>query len=114
MFEKLTKRFSSKATENAIEGVKTTFNDRMEQYGDIIKIGLVLSVIIFGGRHLTKKSTPTLPDYSGLYSYRLPPGNGQPIIINNYYRDEYREANQYHGQESFNRKTEARKTPQKR
>ena len=51
MFERWTK----KATDNAVENVKKTFNDRIEENGDIIKFGLVLMVIILGGKHLTKR-----------------------------------------------------------
>ncbi len=84
MFEKWTKKVASKATDGAVEGVKESLNDKINQYGDIISIGLVLGVIIVGGRHLTK------PRHGNPQMY-IPaqiPGNGQaPIIVNNYYRE---------------------------
>ena len=114
MFEKITKRFSNKATEGAIEGVKKSFNDRLDQYGDIIEIGLVLMVIIFGGSHLTKKSTShhasPMIDHP---SYRLPSGNGQPIIINNYYQRANEEVQTYHGNQRHYGKTKTGKTDQR-
>ena len=91
MFEKWTRKVASRATDSAVEGMKTTLNDRIDQYGDIIKIGLVLSVIIFGGKHLTKREAPrysapppSYPNYPP-QQFRLPQGNGTPIVINNFY-----------------------------
>lgn len=103
MFEKLSKRFASKATDGAVEGVKETLNDKIDQYGDIIKIGLVLGVIILGTKHLTRQRPTT---YSMPYGY-LPLNTGypsyspydihrhvsthreydKPIVINNYYQE---------------------------
>ncbi len=84
MFEKWIKKSTNRAADSAIEGVKESLNDKIDKYGDIIQIGLVLSVIIFGGRHLTKKHEPYRSPVEDL-PYRLTGGNGQPIIINNYY-----------------------------
>ena len=74
VFDKWTK----KATENAIETTKETLNDKLETYSGIIKIGLTLSVIIFGSKkinqHMMKgaeQSPQALPQ--------------QPIIINQYF-----------------------------
>ncbi len=114
MFEKLSKHFTSKATEGAIESVKTSFNDRMDQYGDIIKIGLVLSVIIFGGKHLAKKASSPIVYPEDISPFRLPSGNGQPIVINNYYRQENKEVKPYYGKESHARQGTPRKNSQKR
>ena len=85
MFERWTKKISGKVTNAAAEEMKKSFNDRMEQYGDIIQIGLVLGVIIIGGKHLTRKNRNTAPEMSYIPA-KLPDGN-QPIIINNYYRE---------------------------
>jgi hypothetical protein len=88
MFEKWTKHFASKATDAGIEGVKETLNDKIDQYGDIIKMGLVLSVVIFGGRHLTKQYNY----YSNMpmqQPYGLP-SSGRPIVINNYYQEKHK------------------------
>jgi hypothetical protein len=113
MLERFTKRVSSKATEGAIESVKTTLNDRIDQYGDIIKIGLVLSVIIFGGKHLTKKSSRRISLYDDSPFY-LPAGSGQPIVINNYYQRETKEAVSYHGNQKHYEPPKTGKNPQKR
>lgn len=83
MFEKLTKKIAGRVTDTAADGMKKTFNDRIDQYGDIIQIGLVLGVIIIGGRHLTRKQRDPRESY---IPYRLPEG-GSPIVINNYYRE---------------------------
>ena len=87
MFEKVTKWFTSKATDTAIEGAKTSLNEKIDQYGDIIKVGLVLSIIIFGGRHITRRGRND--GYIAQGSELVRPQGGQPIIINNYY-PEYR------------------------
>lgn len=82
MFEKVMKRFGSKATDGAIEGAKESLNDRMDKYSDIIEIGLVIGVIAFGGNKLLghgKKQSAYLPagrNESGV--------SGAPIVINNY------------------------------
>lgn len=103
MFERWTK----KATDNAVENVKKTFNDRIEENGDIIKFGLVLMVIILGGKHLTKRDK-----HVNTYSeYGLPAGN-TPIIINNYYSREEREEIRY-GRRA-EEKTQSRKYSQER
>ena len=90
MFEKWTKRFANKATDGAVEGVKEALNDKIDRYGDIIQLGLVVAVIAFGGRHLTKKQEPP---HGYLYpqQLRIPSYSGQPIVINNYYHDPRRE-----------------------
>lgn len=84
MFDKLSRKFGSKAATNAVEGVKETLNDKLEDYSGIIKIGLVLAVIVFGGKHLIE---PKQRNTNPVYIPRLPANNGQPIIINNYYRE---------------------------
>ena len=93
MFEKLSKRFASKATDGAVEGVRETLNDKFDQYGDMIKIGLVFVVVALGGKHLTKKDKPAENHYpQPVEYYRLPSGN-QPIIVNNYYQSDYGQYN---------------------
>lgn len=77
MFEKFTKKVSAKATNQAVEGAKESLNDKLEQYSGIIKVGLVVGVIAFGGNKLFKGSDNSQRSY----------GNGQPIIINNYYQE---------------------------
>ena len=85
MFEKFTKKFASKATDNAVEGVKQTLNDRFNKYGDILVAGLAIGVIAVGSHHLMRQSRrnqmmqQTYLPYTG-YS-------GQPVIVNNYYRE---------------------------
>jgi len=84
MFEKIAKRFGSKTTEGAIEGVKESLNDRMDKYSDIIQIGLVVLVIGLGGNKLIghgrkqQQNAGYLPE---------PHVNGTPIVINNYYTE---------------------------
>ena len=81
MFEKMTKRFASKATDGAVEGVRETLNDKFNKYSDAIFPWLVLGVVVVGTRHLTKQHQQT-------YLPAQIPGNGQaPIIVNNYYRE---------------------------
>lgn len=82
MFEKLTKKVASKATDNAVEGVKQNLNDRITQYGDIIQIGLVLGIIMMGTHHFTKSGRHERRCLGESY---LP--SQQPIIVNNYYRE---------------------------
>lgn len=87
MFEKISKYFANRAADGAVEGVKTSLNEKFDQYGDIIRIGLVLSVIILGGRHITKSGS--MNRARGYDPARLPQA-GQPyppIVINNYYPD---------------------------
>lgn len=87
MFEKVTKYFASKATGGAIDGVKESLNDKINQYGDILNFGLVLSVIILGGQFITKHSDRRERRY-GAPVYipgNLPPGS-PPVVINNYYQ----------------------------
>ena len=79
MFEKITKYFANRAADNVVDGVSTSINEKFDQYGDIIRIGLVLGVIILGGRHITKRD-----NRNNGCAYINPPGS-QPIIINNYY-----------------------------
>ena len=86
MFEKITKWFTSKAADGAVEGFKTSFNEKVDQYGDIIRIGLVLGVIVIGSRHISKRNhnrNAYIPA-PGEPPLRLP-SPGQPIVINNYY-----------------------------
>ena len=85
MFEKISKHFGSKAADSAVEGVKETLNNKLEDYSGIIKIGLVLAVIIFGGNHLTKPKKEL--SEGPIFTPRLPSGAGQPIVINNFYRE---------------------------
>ena len=98
MFERWSKKTASKVTNSAVEGVKETLNDKIDQYGDIIKLGLVLGVVIFGGKHLTRKQKED--EFLDLMSPPLSVGYpqngyngyggryGQPIVINNYYQRE--------------------------
>lgn len=86
MFEKLTKKLAGKATDNAVEGVKKNINDRIDQYGDMIQIGLVIGVTVWGLRHLTKRSSSAYMPEESYIPCRLP-GGQQPIVINNYYRE---------------------------
>ena len=91
MFEKFTKKFTTKTTDT----IKKSFNDRIDEYGDIIQIGLVLSVIILGGRHLTKRNNRKNATY---YPEPMDFSSGQPIVINNYYGHE-REETRYERRE---------------
>ena len=88
MFEKISKHFGSKAADSAVEGVKETLNNKFEDYSGIIKIGLVLAVIIFGGNHLVKPKEDHLRN-EPVFTPKLP-GPGVPIIINNYYHEPWR------------------------
>lgn len=72
VFDKWTK----KATGNAIETAKETLNDKLETYSGIIKIGLTLSVIIFGSKKITQHHKAAQAPQA------LPQ---QPIIINQYF-----------------------------
>ena len=90
MFEKWTKKFASKATDNAIEGATQSLADKVNQYIDYILPGLALGVVILGSHRITKQRERKNPSY-------IPyAGSGQPITINNYYRereDSYYERN---------------------
>lgn len=79
MFEKWTKKVASKATDNAVEGVKETLNDKLETYSGIIKIGLTIGVIIFGSIKIN--------DHHANRVKKDSPSTQQPIIINNYITD---------------------------
>ncbi|MDT3386716.1 MAG: hypothetical protein LIR46_02980 [Bacteroidota bacterium] len=86
MFERF-KKIASKATDNAVEGVKKSLSDRFEKYGDIFFAGLAIGTIVIGSHHLMKSSMKNQPQY-----LPYPTGNGQqPIIINNYYYERERE-----------------------
>lgn len=79
MLEKWTKRFASKATDSALEGVTKTLNEKVGPHIDVIQIGLVFGVIALGTHIAKRKINPPVQAY-------LP--NGQPpIVINNYYRE---------------------------
>ena len=74
-------RWTKKATENAVGTVKETLNDKLETYSGIIKIGLTLSVIVFGSKKINQhihKGTQVPQALPGTYPQ-------QPIVINNYY-----------------------------
>lgn len=75
MFEKLTKRLTTKATDGAVESAKETLNDKLEHYSGIIKFGLTFGVIAFGSKVLTRKDQPQ----------QVYPSAQAPIVINNYY-----------------------------
>lgn len=101
MFEKITKYFSSKATNGAIDGVKETLNEKIDKYGDILNFGLVLSVIIIGGHFVAKQPRRRREYQSDFY---LPEGNrAAPIVINNYYHDNQRreERQRYYGEKRY-------------
>ena len=91
MFEKWTKKVSSKATDGAVEGIKETLNEKLDTYSGIIKIGLTIGVIIFGSikindHHNKRQAFGGNPGYSyGMQRYQDYPQ--QPIIINNYISD---------------------------
>lgn len=96
MFEKISKYFASKATGGAVDGVKQTLTEKFDQYGDILKIGLVASVVAFsviGGKHMTKKH-----DRNAYIPNHQYPGNS-PVIINNYYYDPNRMNQNYRREE---------------
>jgi hypothetical protein len=79
MLEKWTKRFASKATDSALEGVSKTLNEKVGPHIDMIQIGLVFGVIALGTHIAKKKITSPAQAYIQ---------NGQPpIVINNYYRE---------------------------
>lgn len=89
MFEKFTKRFASKATDSALEGVAQTLNEKIGPHIDMIQIGLVFGVIALG-THITKrKNSAAMQTYIPAHM----PDHRAPITINNYYRE--REDNSY-------------------
>lgn len=89
MFEKWTKKVSSKATDGAVEGIKETLNEKLDTYSGIIKIGLTIGVIIFGSvkinDHHNKKQQ--LVNSYGMQRELYPGYPQQPIVINNYITD---------------------------
>lgn len=70
IFDKWTK----KATVNAIETTKETLNDKLETYSGVIKAGLTLVVIGFGGKMVSKREHKHIQQ-----------PYPQPIVINNYF-----------------------------
>lgn len=104
MFDNFRKKIATKVTNDTVDNVKKTFNERVEEYGDIIEIGLVLAVIIFGGKHLTKSHYEKTHQTNNNYypPLRLPPGSGQPIVINNYYTREREDQHNYVREEKQN------------
>ena len=96
MFDRLTKKISGKVTDATVEGAKKSVNDRMDQYGDIIQIGLVLLVIGIGGKHLIGIRRPREERYIPETTDR-----GQPIIINNYYREREERYERRHQRECY-------------
>lgn len=92
MFEKWTKKVSSKATDGAVEGIKETLNDKLDTYSGIIKIGLTIGVIIFGSMKINdhhNKKQEMISSYGSYGMQRYPGYSGapQPIVINNYITD---------------------------
>ena len=83
MFEKFTKRFASKATDSALEGVTQTLNEKIGPHIDMVQIGLVFGVIALGTHIAKRKITPPLQTYipAQLTDHQA------PITINNYYRE---------------------------
>lgn len=73
---KWTKKIASNATDGAIESVKKTIDEKIGPHIDLIQIGLAFSVIAIGTHIIRKRSN-------------IPQGlpSGQPIIVNNYYRE---------------------------
>lgn len=78
---KWTKKIASNATDGAIESVKKTIDEKIGPHIDLIQIGLAFSVIAIG-THILKKRSNVAQSY-------IPQGlpSGQPIIVNNYYRE---------------------------
>lgn len=110
MFEKISKRFGSRATDGAIEGVKETLNNRMDRYSDIIQIGLVVCVIALGGNkligHGRKQANGYLPHGSDCMNSQA----GAPIVINNYYTGNPYERNPYRNQKGAGGSRNGRET----
>lgn len=79
LFMGLIDRWTKKATTSAIDTTKESLNEKLETYSGIIKVGLTLAVIVFGGKAINKHSVKSEPR-----SYSQP-----PIIINNYYDRRY-------------------------
>ena len=76
-------RWTKKTTNNAIETVKETLNDKYGQYLGFAKIGITIGIFIFGGKkigqHMSDRGVKQTPQ-------ALPQGySQQPIVINNYY-----------------------------
>ena len=93
MFDKWTKKFASKATDNAIEGATQSLSDKLSQYMDYILPGLALGVVILGSHRITRNRET----HARGQSYIPYNNGGQPITINNYYREReesYYERNQ--------------------
>ena len=89
MFERWTKRFATKATDGAVDGIKESLNDKLDTYSGIIKIGLTIGIIIFGSTKINdhrKKDTQSSSIQSSgyLYGHTYPQ---QPSVINNYITD---------------------------
>ena len=97
-------------TDNAVEGVKKSFNDRLDQYGDIIQIGLVLGVIIIGGRHLTSNGRKNR-NFDESYIPALTSGQ-QPIVINNYYKEREDRYERYKREDRARRSVQSRYSTQ--
>lgn len=104
MFEKFTKRFASKATDAAVEGVHESLYDKVMQYSDYVMAGLAIYVVIRGGRHLTAMNRRN--SYGAFLPndpIGLPGCTGYPMVVNNYYhgsRREEREERRRHEQYS--------------
>ena len=83
MLEKISKYFSKKMADGTVDGLKSSASEFVNEYGDILKFGLAIGVIMLGSHHITKQnrrnSYISSPVYSGY--------PGQPIVINNYYAD---------------------------
>lgn len=86
MFEKWTKKVSSKATDGAVEGIKETLNDKLDTYSGIIKIGLTIGVIIFGSMKINDHRSKQERLY-GMQREHYNSYPQQPIVINNYITD---------------------------
>ena len=83
MFEKFTKKFASKATDSALEGVTQTISEKVGPHIDMIQIGLVFGVIALGTHIAKRKTAPPLHTYIPAQ----PMDHQAPITINNYYRE---------------------------
>ena len=56
LFMGLIDRWTKKATTSAIDTTKESLNEKLETYSGIIKVGLTLAVIVFGGKAINKHS----------------------------------------------------------
>jgi len=76
-------RWTKKTTNNAIETVKETLNDKYGAYLGFAKIGITIGIFAFGGKkigqHMADKGAKQAPQ-SLNQGYPQ-----QPIVINNYY-----------------------------